>query len=314
MRIVVIGLILLSLTAAGGTVFLVKQFLEAESQNQTATAPLPQTQEPEPTPSSVFVLTADTDMPAGTAVKKRHLKWHRWPEDMVTDAFVISPNEDGAILEEYVGAVVRRAVLAGTPMAPNMIFHRSNAGFMAGLLAPGMRAVSIDIKPERGAAGFILPGDNVDVILTQDIRGSSARDSSTTEGNIKRYAAETILSNIRVVAIDQEFDDTGEDALVAKTVTLELPPKGVEIISLAREMGEIYLSLRSLAVEPPFDERGFTTDYEISRSLSASLVEGIRQASPTGSGIEVYPETTQPTANGIKVYRGVKESIRELPN
>ena len=313
MRIVVVGLILLSLTAAGGTVLLVKQFLEAESQNQTATAPVEQAQVPEPT-ISVFVLTADTDMPAGTTVKKRHLKWHNWPEDMVTDAFVISPNEDAAILEEYVGAVVRREVLAGTPMTPNMIFHRSNAGFMAGLLTPGMRAVSIDIKPERGAAGFILPGDHVDVILTQDIRGSTARDSSTTNGNIKRYAAETILSDIRVVAIDQEFDDTGEEALVAKTVTLELTPKGVEIISLAREMGEIYLSLRSLAVEPPFDERGFTTDYEISRSLSASLIEGNRQASPTGSAIEVYPEIAQPTTNGIKVYRGVKESIRELPN
>ena len=313
MRIVVIGLILLSLTAAGGTVFLVKQFLEAESQNQTATAPVQQAQEPDPI-SSVFVLTADTDMPAGTTVKKRHLKWHTWPEDMVTDAFVISPNEDGAILEEYVGAVVRRAVLTGTPMTPSMIFHRSNAGFMAGLLTPGMRAVSIDIKPERGAAGFILPGDNVDVILTQDIRGSSARDSSTTDGNIKRYAAETILSNIRVVAVDQGFDDTGEEAVVAKTVTLELTPKAVEIISLAREMGELYLSLRSLAVEPPSEERSFTTDYEISRSLSASLVEGIRQASPTGTGIEVHPEVTQPTTNGIKVYRGVKETIRELPN
>ena len=202
MRIVVVGLILLSLTAAGGTLLLVKQFLEAESQNQTATAPVEQAQVPEPT-TSVFVLTADTDMPAGTTVKKRHLKWHNWPEDMVTDAFVISPNEDAAILEEYVGAVVRREVLAGTPMTPNMIFHRSNAGFMAGLLTPGMRAVSIDIKPERGAAGFILPGDHVDVILTQDIRGSTARDSLTTNGNIKRYAAETILSDIRVVAIDQ---------------------------------------------------------------------------------------------------------------
>ena len=88
MRIVVVGLILLSLTAAGGTLLLVKQFLEAESQNQTATASVEQAQAPEPT-TSVFVLTADTHMPAGTTVKKGHLKWHNWPEDMVTDAFVI---------------------------------------------------------------------------------------------------------------------------------------------------------------------------------------------------------------------------------
>ena len=315
MKIVVVGLVLLSLSAAGGTMFLVKKFLDSESQNQTMSASNQETSEPEEIPS-VFVLTTDTDLAAGTTVKKRHLKWLTWPEDMVSEHFITSTNEDGAILEEYIESVVRSGISAGTPISPNMVFHRSNAGFMAGLLSPGMRAVSIEIKPEQAAAGFILPGDHVDIVLTQDVRGSSSREGSGTNNNIKRYAAETILSDVRVLAIDQEFDDSGEEAVVAKTVTLELTPKGVEIFSLAKEMGEIHISLRSLAVEPPVNEGGYTTDYEISRSLSTSLVQEPLETLPSNELLEVYPSSNEATVTttGIKIYRGVKESIRELPN
>ena len=92
MRIVVVGLVLLSLSAAGGTMFLVKKFLDSESQNQTMSASNQETSEPEEIPS-VFVLTTDTDLAAGTTVKKRHLKWLTWPEDMVSEHFITSTKD-----------------------------------------------------------------------------------------------------------------------------------------------------------------------------------------------------------------------------
>ncbi len=310
MRILVTGLIVLSLAAAGGTALLVKQFLESERQNQVD---VPEPQEIEET-ASLFVLTVNNDLSAGTTVSGSNLRWHAWPEDMIQSTFVISQEKNKALLEEYVGAVVRTKILAGTAITPNMVFHRSDAGFLPGILTPGMRAVSIGIVPEQGAAGFILPGDHIDVILIHDVRKSYPDDSPVMNGQIVRYAAETILTDIRVLAVDQEYEDVGDEAVIAKTITLELSPKGAEVLSLAKEMGEIYLSLRSFAVEEPTGERTFTSDYEISQSLSASLGEGTRLTQPLEAQIGQQPQTVRQRARGIKVYRGVKETIRELPN
>ena len=216
MRILVTGLIVLSLAAAGGTALLVKQFLESERQNQVD---VPEPQEIEET-ASLFVLTVNNDLSAGTTVSGSNLRWHAWPEDMVQSTFVISQEKNKALLKEYVGAVVRTKILAGTAITPNMVFHRSDAGFLPGILTPGMRAVSIGIVPEQGAAGFILPGDHIDVILIHDVRKSYPDDSPVMNGQIVRYAAETILTDIRVLAVDQEYEDVGDEAVIAKTITV----------------------------------------------------------------------------------------------
>ena len=310
MRILVTGLIVLSLAAAGGTALLVKQFLESERQNQVD---VPEPQEIEET-ASLFVLTVNNDLSAGTTVSGSNLRWHAWPEDMIQSTFVISQEKNKALLKEYVGAVVRTKILAGTAITPNMVFPRSAAGFLPGILTPGMRAVSIGIVPEQGAAGFILPGDHIDVILIHDVRKSYPDDSPVMNGQIVRYAAETILTDIRVLAVDQEYEDVGDEAVIAKTIALELSPKGAEVISLAKEMGEIYLSLRSFAVEEPTGERTFTSDYEISQSLSASLGEGTSLTRPLEAQIGQNLQTVRQRPRGITVYRGVKETIRELPN
>ncbi|HIA20956.1 MAG TPA: hypothetical protein EYN80_00710, partial [Alphaproteobacteria bacterium] len=99
MKILVTGLIVLSLAAAGGTAVLVKQFLESERQNQVR---VPEPQEIEET-ASLFVLTVDNDLSAGTTVSRSHLRWHAWPEDMIQGTFVISQEKDKALLKEYVG-------------------------------------------------------------------------------------------------------------------------------------------------------------------------------------------------------------------
>ena len=310
MRILISGLMVLSLAAAGGTALLIKRFLEAEVESQVV---VPEPKKVEEIPR-MYVLLVDTDLSAGTTISKSHLQWNAWPEDMVQNTFVVSPNKEKALLEEYVGTVVRKEVLAGTAITAKMVFQRSDAGFLTGLLTPGMRAISIDIKPERGAAGFILPGDHIDVILIHDVRKSSPDDDPVLSGQIVRYAAETVLADVRVIAVDQEYDDTGDEAVLAKTVTLELTPKEAEVISLAKEMGEIYLSLRSFAVEEPLEERTFTSDYEISESLSASLEGATNRPQLLGTQIGERPQNVGRGTRGIKVYRGVRETIRELPN
>ena len=310
MRILITGLMVLSLAAAGGTAILVKRFLETEIESQVV---VPEPQKIKEIPR-MFVLSVDTDLGAGTTISKSHLRWSAWPEDLIRNTFVVSPDKEKALLEEYVGAVVRKEVLEGTAITAKMVFQRSDAGFLTGLLTPGMRAVSIDIKPERGAAGFILPGDYIDVILIHDVRKSSPNDAPVLNGQIVRYAAETVLADVRVVAVDQEYDDTGDEAVLAKTVTLELTPKEAEVISLAKEMGEIYLSLRSFAVEEPSGERTFTSDYEISKSLSASLEGATSLPQSLETQVGQQPQIVRPGTRGIKVYRGVRETIRELPN
>ena len=308
MKILITGLILVSLAAAGGTALLVNQFLKSESQSEID-APAQKGPDPEP---KVFVLTANGDLPAGTTISGGDLKWQTWPEGIVNRDFVISPEEDKALFQEYVGAVVRKGIVAGTPMNADMVFHRPDAGFLTGILSPGMRAVAIEIEePHLGAAGFVLPGDHVDVILIHDVRTSYPGEAWAINDQIVQYAAETILENIRVVAVDQEFDDFDGEAVKAETITLELTPKGAEVVSLATEMGQIYLSLRSLAVEEPHDDRYFTSDYEISRALSSAIAGQSKISRTSDPQTERTSRPTLEIRKGVKIYRGVEGTVSE---
>ena len=113
---------------------------------------------------------------------------------------------------------------------------------MAAILPTGMRAVSTDISPETGAGGFILPNDHVDVILTR-----RDRDAEQANGGVESHVSETILSNVRVLAIDQTVEEkNGQRVVVGKTATLELSPPLAEKLMLAHQLGTLSLALRSL--------------------------------------------------------------------
>ena len=113
---------------------------------------------------------------------------------------------------------------------------------MAAILPSGMRAVSTEISPETAAGGFILPNDRVDVILSKHQKNP---DHAAT-GEIAQ--SEIILSNIRVLAIDQApKEKDGQNAVVGKTVTLELKPEQAETLARARQSGTLSLALRSIA-------------------------------------------------------------------
>ncbi len=268
MRTIIIGLVLLALVSAGGVAFLAKRLTQYQASAKTADV------KPEESDSVRFVLVADKDMPAGTQVSSKHLRWQAWPRDGIQSTFVVARKKDAVREKEFTGTVIRRGVTAGTPLTKSMIFKRENAGFLAGALQPGMRAITIGVTPASGGAGFILPGDHVDVILTHDVRRDLPKNKGTVviAKTILRNTAETILRNVRVLAIDQKFKDFKKEATLGKTVTLEVTPKQAETLIVAKIMGRISLTLRSLAQDASLDTaRSFTTDLEVSPTLMAAL-------------------------------------------
>jgi pilus assembly protein CpaB len=264
-------------------------------------------------------LVADSDLPAGTTIARSNVRWQPWPKDAVDNKFISADTEDRDIKNEFVGAVVRRGILAGTPFSDAMVFRRDNPGFLAGALSPGMRAVAIPVTAVgSGVAGFILPGDSVDIVLTHDVRKDyqpppSGKGAFTPviAGSIVRYTSETIVRNAHVIAVDQSFNDLEGEAMIVKTVTVEVTSKQVEVIATARAMGEISLSLRSLAYDAAQDTKGiFTTDVEISPTLAKTF--GNHKAKK-----ETTPRSASRSTSSklkVKVYRGSTSTTQVFPS
>jgi pilus assembly protein CpaB len=232
-------LIAFALIAALGTAYFVKNW--SANQRPVVVEQIQTT----PTAPAAEILVAARTLPAGSLLRPGDLDWQAWPEDGVSPAYVArSPAEPGEAdpMAHFEGAVVRHGITAGEPITENRVVRPGDRGFMAAILSPGMRAVSVPISATTGIAGFVFPGDRVDVILIHAIeRGDAASD------RILR-ASETVLTNVRVLAVDQRVADQG-NPVVAKTATLEVTPKQAETITMLTEMGRLTLSLRSLAWE-----------------------------------------------------------------
>ncbi len=191
--------------------------------------------------SQIKVLVAKEDLRIGTLLTPEHFAWANWPEKALSPSFVTQDLSPDA-MEELAGAVVRAAMYTDEPILPIKVVAKGETGFMAALLSPGMRAVSIEISPESASAGFILPDDRVDVILTYEIEVVSEGEKN------ERALTKTILENARILAIDQIFGDVdGIPTLTGSTATLELSQPQAELTALAARMGQISLTLRSAA-------------------------------------------------------------------
>ncbi|MEM6665780.1 MAG: Flp pilus assembly protein CpaB [Pseudomonadota bacterium] len=184
------------------------------------------------------VLVAANDIGMGTGLSTSDLRWQAWPSDLSNARYITRDSRPGA-LEELSGAISRQSFLAGEPINEGKLVY-SDRGFMSAILPKGMRAISTEISPESGAGGFILPNDRVDVILTK-------RENSADETGADPFVSQTILGNVRVLAIDQTIEEQdGRQVVVGSTATLELKPEQSEILALAEELGDISLALRSL--------------------------------------------------------------------
>jgi len=270
MRLRTLVLFVVALSLAGGTAMLVRAFL-AQKTAEVEAAPLARAAAPQKS-----VLVARGPITRGQILKPQDFSWQVWPEGGIDKNYIQTGTRTA---EAFAGWVARDPFAPGEPISEAKIVAPGSRGFLAAALAPGMRAVSVPLTATSGISGFVFPGDKVDLLITH-------RVTSHTEGD--HEAAETVLHDVRVIAVDQKLDNKNGEALVAHTATLEVTPKQSEVIAVAVEMGKLSLSLRSLAIDGPDegaradgsadDGHGtFTLDSEVSQLLSkpGGVAEGI---------------------------------------
>jgi pilus assembly protein CpaB len=201
---------------------------------------------PPPAPAPVVqlettdVLIANTDIGLGTAVSERDMRWQSWPAAAAGSNFIRKNDRPDAI-HELAGAITRVPFFAGEPIREAKLIKAKGSGYMAAILPSGMRAISVEISPETGAGGFILPNDHVDVILSRRDRMAEKRSG------FEVHTSEVILANVRVLAIDQTVEEkNGQRVVVGKTATLELTQRQAQRLALSRQQGTLSLALRSL--------------------------------------------------------------------
>src|SRR5882724_13331736 len=204
--------------------------------------------EPPPAPNAstpidtVEVLVAKSAIPLRSSITAADMQWQLWPIAAASPVFTRKSDKPNAI-EELTGAIARAPFVAGEPLRENKLIKANGSGYMAAVLDKGMRAISTEISPETGAGGFILPNDHVDVILSR-----RERDAEKTAAGADSHSSETIMTNIRVLAIDQTLGEKdGQKVVIGKTATLELTPRQAEQLALSRQLGTMSLALRSLA-------------------------------------------------------------------
>ncbi|MCT8972015.1 Flp pilus assembly protein CpaB [Microbaculum marinisediminis] len=191
------------------------------------------------------ILVATKDIAPGATLSAADLTWESWPRDAINHAFVTRSGDPQAI-DKTAGSVARTSFFSGEPIRDTKLVKSGAGGFLSAMLPTGMRAVATKTSPEVGAGGFILPNDHVDVVLTrQDMSANSGRDA---------LISETVLQNVRVLAIDQTLEEKdGQMNVVGNVATLELRPEQVEVLALAQQLGDISLSLRSIMDGPGAD-------------------------------------------------------------
>lgn len=182
------------------------------------------------------VLVAAKDLRPGTIVSAEDLVWQKWPLDGV-GAGMIARSSDEEAKSQLVGAVARGSFAAGEPIRQTKLVQSGKGSYLSAVLPAGKRAVATRTSPQSGAGGFILPNDRVDVILTR----------RSGEGGRESFVSETVLENVRVLAIDQSVEEeNGRSVVVGNVATLELTPSQAETLVRTGQEGEISLALRSI--------------------------------------------------------------------
>jgi pilus assembly protein CpaB len=263
-RMIILGV---AVVAAGGAGYVAKN-MAAPPPEVVVEAP----QQPAVALSEVLVLGGD--VPMGQPLVDQ-IKWQSWPADAVADGFITREAEPDA-LEKLTTSISRVPLFAGEPLRRSKLIGDGQS-FMSSILPSGMRAIATQISADTSAGGFILPNDFVDVIMT--------RRNATATGGGEGFITETILKNIRVLAIDQTIqeDEEGKKVKVGETATLELTPQQAEIITVAQQMADrLTLALRSITDTQEKPTEG--ADYLVSGNGRRGTVRLIKSGEVTEVG------------------------------
>lgn len=302
-RLVVV--ILIAAMIAGGVFYFARMVQRANPpmQQQATSNPV----QSAPAARTSQILVAAKDLPSGTIIQANSLVFRAWPDDAIDQQSYVL--QGSGTLEEFDGAVARSGMRSGEPVIRTNLIKRGESGFMAAVLRPGMRAVSLAVNENTGVAGFVFPGDNVDLVLSHVVNLGDAN------GQMRPHnVSETVLHDIRVIGIDQRSGDQEQAPAVGNVVTLEVTPEQAERISLAQRMGELRLILRPLAksaddaskdgssgtslvmpVVSDADQRTFTLDSDLSQIIAAPGGTGAA-GSDTVTSVQVVRGTTSADA------------------
>jgi pilus assembly protein CpaB len=249
-----LALLVGALVIAVVTAVMAKNMFAGAGAQQAAAAPVP---------VGPKVLVAKKALPVGTIIDADSFAFQPWPKELMQGAYYVEGQPDAKTLA---GTVVRYAIAAGQPVTRGSLVGPQDRGFLAAALGPGMRAVTVPVNTTTGVAGFVFPGDHVDLVLTQQVQGGG--DGAPLK------VSETIVRNVRVLATDQRYTDKDEDGKTAvktfSNVTFEVTPKIAEKIAVAQSLGQLSLSLRSLA----------DNSAELERAVAAGDVKIPANASP----------------------------------
>lgn len=232
-------LIIVAVLISAGTFLLIQRWVRGSLGRQASVAA-----SHAPAKPVIHVLVAKADLSQGRVLTADSVRWQTWPSDEPPDPYLVQGKWQ---VGDVVGAVSRANLSAGEPLTAAELARPGERGALAATLTPGDRAVTVNVTPSTGNAGFIVPGDRVDLILTMT-RPSNDKDSPP------HHVSETVLRDVRVVGLDQtlaedpKIDKKGDkkDASPPKTATLEVTPKQAEIVEVVADLGVLSLSLRSL--------------------------------------------------------------------
>ncbi len=282
--------VVIALLASGATIFIARAWLSAERHAKVEAAA------PPPAKPATMILVARGELHSGQFVRPENLRWQAWPDDAVSQSYIVSGQHH---LEDYVGAVVRNAIGDGEPITESRVVRPGDRGFLAAVLTPGFRAVTVPVTPSSGLAGFVFPGDHVDVILSFVLVDANVPASDRGDPAHQHHTGETVLTDVRVLALDQRADDQSKEVAVAKTATLEVTPKQAEAVAVVQEMGKLSLSLRSLG-----QDEAEATGETANNRLSYTFDSDATQLTP--------PPEFSGASHKVIVVRGDKIDITEL--
>ncbi|HWA21420.1 MAG TPA: Flp pilus assembly protein CpaB [Caulobacterales bacterium] len=235
-QIIVLGVALMAAVVA---LFLVRGMASKPSEKSVAVTSVA---------PGIPVLVAAKALEAGDPTAPGDVVWINFPQEAVGDAFIKQTDTPNAATD-MVGAIARIQIAKGEPITPVKLVKPGEQGFMAAMLTPGYRAVSIPITAQSAAAGFILPNDHVDVLATRKLQVQGP------DGSREEVRSDIILQDVRILAIDQKFRSTtagagAPEAAVGAVATLELSARDSEVLSMAGKMGDLSLVLRGIENEP----------------------------------------------------------------
>lgn len=268
----------------GALVIAIGTALAARSMFAGASAP--EAEAAQAVPTGPKVLVAQRALPTGTIITADALGFQQWPEELMQDAYFLDGEAD---VNQLLGTVVRHPITAGEPVTQGSLVSPGDRGFLAAALTPGMRAITVPVSAKTGVAGFVFPGDRVDMLLTQTVQGAEGQALKATE---------TVLRNLRVLATDQMTEQqTVEGKTVVrgfKTVTLEVTPKIAEKIAVAQTIGTLSLVLRSIA----------DNEAELERAIASGDVVIPEDATPEEEEKLIRTAMNQPIDKGTTYSTG----------